>query len=55
MAKLGLEDALKVTETVIERTIDAGYPAPPYVVLLGVTALAAHGLRAESYDVEAAP
>lgn len=52
MTDIGLEQAMAAIEMVLRRTIMHGHPPPAFVVLVGGTALAAHGVRDQSKDVD---
>ena len=49
---LDIDDAMVVLRTVLERMSRQGLELPKSVVLVGGTALAAHGIRRLSKDVD---
>jgi len=49
---LALGDALRIVEELVRRSVAAGRPVDRTLVMVGGTALAAHGIRALSDDVD---
>jgi len=49
---VGLDDVMMVVETIMKRTAERGLELPPFVVLVGGSALSVHGVRDLSTDID---
>ena len=49
---IGFAEVREVVRAILERAHERGYPLPSFVVLVGGSALAAHGIRGQSVDVD---